>query len=246
MFFINDEIAMNNFKESINLKDNDSKLKYITDFASYIINDIKLFENLLSVIFYSSGIYGEKIRNIFINILEYNKNEESLILISNKTIYESYLLNINLNNSIEHIIYFVKNNKIKSKDKAEDYISDIFIYLIEIILKKKLSDLKFEEIHQSQITELVGLSSNFYGLNISKISFSFLEDYIHWLKINTDKNILNLDIDEIKEYKKYIKNNKCVFRDCSSYANFMEGIYKKFEYHNTLNKFTENFNKMCI
>ena len=243
-FFINDDNAMHNFKESLNIKDNNNNFDYLKDFASYIINDIKLFENLIDVIIFSSGIYGEEIRNKFINLLEYNKNEKNLI--NNKCIYESYLLNINLNNSIDSIIYFVKNNIIKNKDKVEDYISDIFIHLIEITLKKKLSELKFVEIHQSQITELVGLSSNFYGSNISNISFSFLEEYINWLKINIDKNVLNLDIDDIDEYKKYIKNNKCVYKDCLSYSKFMEGIYKKFEDHNTKNIFIENFNKICI
>lgn len=236
-------INNNNLEELLNLSANNN-LKYSKDLFSYIVTDPNILNNLSYIIAYSSGVFGEDIRNKYINLLEYYKNGKNLI--NDSSIYESYLININILNSIEHIVKFVKENTIKNQNEIEDYISDGFLYLFENNLKQKFKNFNFEDIHNSQITELVGLSSNYFGENISRISLSFLEDYISWLKINIDKNILDLDIDDIDEYITYIKNNKCIFRDNISYNNFMTEITEKFEKDITFNNFIKDFNKICI
>ena len=236
-------INNNNFEELLNLSANNN-LKYSKDLFSYIITDSRILDNLSYVIAYSSGVFGEDIRNKYINLLEYYKKEKSFI--SDSSIYESYLININIPNSIEYIVNYVKKNTIKNQNEIENYISDGFLYLFENLLKQKFKNFNFEEIHNSQITELVGLSSNYFGENISRISLSFLEDYISWLNVNRDKNILDLDIDDIDKYITYIKNNKCMLRDNLSYNNFMNEITEMFENDVTFNNFINNFNKICI
>lgn len=241
LFFMNDE---NYFKELLNLKDNNYEFNYLKDLLNYIIIDQKLLDYLIDIIVISSGVFGEDSRILYINLLENYKKEKKIL--NDKVIYESYLLNIDIANSIEHIINFVRKNRINNKNKIEGYISNVFLYLFEINLKQNLNYLNFEDIHNAQITELVGYTSNFYGPKISKISMYFLENYICWLKNNIDKNILELDIDNIDEYILYIKNNKCIFRDSLSYSNFMTGITEKFQNDKTFNNFMKDFNKICI